>query len=344
MIYLGNNSEYKDKIARFIEDWNSGKEWFTLKTSGSTGNPKEISFHRNTLVSSAQLTATFLNLQPGNSALHCLPVEYVAGTMMLVRSLVLGLKLYVADPSSDPLQQVAHGMDFDFSAMTPMQITRSIQSSQFIIMLRQIGKLIIGGAPVDLHLRMFFKNWENEVYETYGMTETLTHIAMRRLSGREAADSFTALPSITFDTDTRGCLVINAPHVASTPIITNDLVSLLSPVSFRWLGRIDFVINTGGIKIIPEVVEAKLAPFVSYRFAITGRKDKLLGEKVIMLVEVVPEDIQEHFRQELLQVFTQYLQPYERPKEIFFVEHIPISVSGKLLRNEIVNLVLNTKL
>jgi O-succinylbenzoic acid--CoA ligase len=226
------------------------------------------------------------------------------------------LDLKVVEPSSNPLKNIDETIDF--AAMVPLQLVNSLND------LDQVKTLIVGGGRVNLKLVEKLQNVSTQVYETYGMTETLTHVAIKPLNGPDKSNIFSALDGIRFDLDSRECLVIHATALNPEPIITNDLVDLINENSFRWLGRYDNVINSGGVKIIPEVVEAKLASVIlNRRFFITGVADESLGEKVVLVVEGKKIDISRDS-----------LDKFEEPKEIYFIPKFVETESGKVNRGE----------
>ncbi|WP_336622138.1 AMP-binding protein [Flavobacterium paronense] len=283
----------------------------------TTGAPKTISVSKQAMVDSALATGDFFELQPGNKALQCLPVKYVAGKMMLVRAMILGLDLEFVAPSSNPLAN--NEIDYDFVAMVPLQAQNSIPQ------LKRVKKLIIGGAAVNKILEKQLLKLPTIVYETYGMTETITHIAARKLGEK----AFTVLPNVTVSFDERNCLVIHAPTISPEVIITNDIVELVNENQFIFLGRFDNVINSGGIKLIPEQIEKKLISKISQRFFIASKPDNELGEKVVLVIEGE--------KCELDNSIYETLDKYEKPKEIIFVPKFKDSVTGKILRKETLN-------
>jgi o-succinylbenzoate---CoA ligase len=318
-------------ISQFIELWKSGQQFFTLQTSGSTGKPKKITVSRQSMIRSAELTGQALNLKKGNTALICMPLEFVAGKMMLVRTLVLDLKLVAVKPSSNPLKQIDKEIQIDFAAMTPMQVMESLKNKESLAKLRNIKKLIIGGAPVSLQLERKLLQLPCEFYETYGMTETLTHIALRRINGKNHSEFFQVLPEIKIRTDERGCLVIHAPHLDQPEVITNDLVEIINENQFRWLGRADQVINSGGVKIFPEQLEKKLESIIRQRFIIISLPDEKLGQKVVLVIESsIPTGFEAP-----LGLITEKVEPYEKPREIIFLKKFPETAGGKIKRYKI---------
>lgn len=313
--FIKEGEDFEKPVGDFLLDWFDSKSYIEMQTSGSTGTPKIIKVDKQAMVNSALATGEFFGLQSGNRALQCLPVKYVAGKMMLIRSIILGLDLDYVAPTSHPMQ----GLDgkYDFAAMVPMQAQNSLKE------LRNVKKLIVGGARVSATLENELMKLPTEVYETYGMTETITHIAAKRVG----EGVFTVLPHVTISYDNRNCLVIHAPKIiAEDTIVTNDLVELVNENQFKFLGRIDNVINSGGVKIMPEQVEQKLDGKLDRRFFIASKEDKELGEKVVLVVEG------EHFAIDT--TIFDCLDKYEHPREILFVSKFKETENGKVLRKE----------
>ncbi len=301
-----------------------------VHTSGSTGAPKAIRVEKRRMETSARITCDFLNLQPGNTALLCMPLDFIAGKMMVVRAIVRKLKLISVEPSGHPLHTIASQKPhIDFAAMVPLQVINSLQTVEERLMLESIGNLIIGGGAIDEQLGQQLSTFPNAVWSTYGMTETLSHIALRRLNGHEANEWYTPFEQVQVDTDARGCLIIDAPQVCSTPLVTNDRVELASNGrNFRILGRIDNVIDSGGIKIQIEEVEKKLKKHLNQPFVITKKHDYKLGEMVILLTESQHIDT---IKAVCKQVLT---NKYERPRLIAHIAHIPLTPTGKPVRKQ----------
>ena len=315
--FIKEGEDFEKPVGNFLLDWFDYKSYIEMETSGSTGAPKTISISKQAMVDSALATGDFFDLQPGNKALQCLPVKYVAGKMMLVRAMILGLDLEFVAPSSNPLEN--NEIDFDFVAMVPLQAQNSISQ------LKKVKKLIIGGAAVNKTLEKQLLKLPTKVYETYGMTETITHIAARKLGEK----AFTVLPYVTVSFDDRNCLVIHAPRISPEVIITNDIVELLDENQFIFLGRMDNVINSGGIKLIPEQIEQKLVGKISQRFFIASKPDDELGEKVVLVIEGE--------KHELVDSIYESLDKYEKPKEIIFIPKFLDTATGKIMRKETLN-------
>lgn len=312
-------------IYSFILDWISDKEKLIIKTSGSTGEPKNIEIEKYKMIKSAELTANFFQFKKGDKSLLCLPSDYIAGKMMIVRAFVLGLNLEIVEPDSSPLQGI--NSEFDFAAMTPMQIYQVFSESDGIAKLNRIKNLIIGGGDIDNQLLEKIKTLSNNIYHTYGMTETLTHIALKKLNGNDKDQYFKAFAGIRFRKDERSCLVIKAPHLSNEDIITNDIVNLISDKEFEFKGRFDHIINSGGIKLFPEEIERKLKPYIEQPFYIFGLPDEKLGETVTMVIEGIESD-------NIMNLLAKApLTKFEKPKKIFFREKLQRTGNGKIKRD-----------
>lgn len=315
--FIKEGEAYEKSIGDFILDWFDKKSYIELNTSGTTGKPKLIRIEKQAMVSSAIATGDFFDLRPGNKALHCLPTKYVAGKMMLVRSFILGLDIDLVEPSSHP--KVCKDIKYDFVAMVPLQAQNSLSD------LKNVKKIIVGGAKINNKLKQGLSELKAEVYETYGMTETITHIAAKPIK----EEAFSLLANIKISQDDRKCLVIDAPNISKNTVVTNDLVSLLGEDKFIFLGRIDNVINSGGIKLIPEKIEDKLIEKIHSRFFVTGIPDNDLGEKLVLVIEGEKQILDNSIFDDL--------DKYEKPKEIFYVSKFAETDNGKIKRKEILD-------
>ena len=331
--YIKEGEEFEKHIGEFILNWIDNSSVITVHTSGSTGTPKPIDLRKEYMVNSALATGKFFKLKANDSALLCLPATYIAGKMMLVRAMVLGLDLYIIPPTSNPLSTI--NRTYDFGAMVPLQIMNSLP------FVSQIKSLLIGGAPISAELRAKLKVLNNDCYETYGMTETITHIAIKPLNHFEKVDKeipFKTLPEVTISKDERNCLVINAPKVSKEIIITNDVIELVSNNEFRWLGRYDNVINSGGVKLYPEQIEEILSKYLSVPFFVMGKKNKELGERVVLVVEGGVNITQV----ETILTSIEEFKKYERPKVILISDKFERTESGKIQRQKTFQKILNT--
>ncbi|MDY3337684.1 AMP-binding protein [Riemerella anatipestifer] len=318
---LQPNTDFEYQVLNFLEDWYLEKPCVSVKTSGSTGVPKVFEVEKERMKASAAMTCDFLGLNRSNKALLCLPVEYISGKMMLVRAMERGLKLLIKTPSINPLEDLDE--EVDFCAMTPLQVEYSFGKIDLI------KKLIIGGAAVSESLKAKLKGVTSHIYETYGMSETLSHIALKQITPSEEP-YFKPLQNIFLTQDERGCLCIEAPLLTSEKLITNDLVELKEGGVFSFLGRVDNVINSGGVKIIPEQLEDKLKKIISNELVFTSVFDDVLGEKLILVIE---GEISQETQKLLSEIV--YDKPYYAPKEIVFLDKIPRTPNGKVNRVEL---------
>ncbi|WP_152287777.1 AMP-binding protein [Flavicella marina] len=309
--------------AVFLEDWFDDKEVVVVQTSGSTGVPKTIEIKKSHMRNSALATGDFFELRAGTRALLCMSSEYIAGKMMWVRALLLGWEMDVVVPVSNPLS--TNTKRYDFSAMVPLQVANSINE------LERVKKLIVGGGVLSKEVEKQLQTVTTKVYATYGMTETVTHIAIKKINQTFASDYYQTLPSVKVSIDDRGCLVIDAPKIADEIVVTNDMVEIQSENSFQWLGRFDSVINSGGVKIIPEQIEKELSKTISGNFFVAGIHDDLFGEKVVLIVEGKGNLIQN--KPDILHFLKNTkLSAYQVPKAIYFVEKFEMTDTKKIKR------------
>lgn len=274
-------------LEEFLEEWNNGCDQLLVHTSGSTGKPKPLWVEKRRMLASAHITCDFLGLKKGDTALLCMPLDYIAGKMMVVRALERGMTLVSIQPTSHPMAdpQISDDREIDFAAMVPLQVWNTLQVESERRRLMNIRHLIIGGGAIDEALEKELQSFPNAVWSTYGMTETLSHIALRRLNGKERSQWYKPFSTVGIGQDHDGCLTINAPLVCSEPQKTNDIAEVAPDGSFRIIGRRDNVICSGGIKIQMEEVEQRLRQFINVPFMITKAPDEKYGEIVVMLIE-----------------------------------------------------------
>ena len=312
-------------LKEFLDQWTDASDRLLVHTSGSTGRPKPLWVEKHRMEASARITCRFLGLQAGNTALLCLPLDYIAGKMMVVRALTCGLEMICTEPDGHPLADIDDAISF--AAMIPMQVYNSLQVPAERERLRQIRQLIIGGGAVDDALAAELRSFPNAVWSTYGMTETLSHIALRRLSGPAASEWYTPFESVSVSQNEDGCLVIDAPLVCPERLVTNDLAEIRDG-RFRILGRRDNVVCSGGIKIQIEEVERLLGRHLQAPFCVTKQNDRRLGEAVVLLtvsddLEMIEKLCQEHLPEK-----------YWRPRRVLHVDRIPLTATGKVARKE----------
>ena len=316
----------RQKVLNFVKDWYSKDEWITVKTSGSTGKPKIIKLNKSNIRASALATANYFKFQPNQSILLALSTDHIAGKMMIVRALESKMKIIVAPLQSNPLL-IELPYIIQFSAFVPMQVQNILADPISKANYEKIEKIIIGGGIINSKLEGAIQKLKNQNYATFGMTETISHIALRNINAKE--NHYTALPNVTLSIDNRNCLKIKVPNICNNTIQTNDIIQLLNNKQFIWKGRFDFVINSGSIKIHPEELEKKIAPLIPQnRFYIIGQTDDYLGEKVILNIESnTPLNLNL-----LKKNLKQNLEPYEVPKKIIFTPAFKETETGKLIR------------
>ncbi len=329
---------YEAEALAFCRAWLTGQEQFTLHTSGSTGTPKPIVLTRAQMQASARLTGQTLGLLPGDAALVCLNIRYVAGIMMLVRGLELGLPMTLIEPEANPFTSVIPDTQpFAFTALVPLQV-QSILSAGIdnqVAMLNAMKAILVGGAATSPALEQALQVITAPVYATYGMTETVSHIALRRLNGPARSEWFTALDGVDLGVDERGCLHITSAATNGERIQTNDVVDLMNPLHFRLLGRADRIINSGGVKIQPEQVEQVIEQVLAKnqaiglpRFFVAGLPDETLGQRVVVVCEQVSlPDAQWTATQFAIR---EALGPYAVPKEWVTVPQFAETPTGKV--------------
>jgi len=312
--YIKEGLDFEKTLGLFILEWFDANNYIELTTSGSTGKPKTIKLLKKAMIASAIATGDFFNLKPGNTSLHCLPSNFIAGKMMLVRALILGLELDVVNPSLYPLKN--NKKKYQFAAMVPLQVENSICE------INLIEKIIIGGALLSKSLKVKLLSSKSEIYETYGMTETITHIAAKRVG----ETAFKVLPNITISVNHDNCLQINAPRINKSIIITTDVVEIVGKNSFIWKGRLDNVINSGGIKLYPEEIEEKLSNKINTRFFVSSINDEILGSKLILVIEGENYNLD-------TSVFLDFTK-YQIPKEVYLISKFKETPTGKVKRKE----------
>ncbi|MBY0433562.1 MAG: AMP-binding protein [Cyclobacteriaceae bacterium] len=299
----------------FIQRWQKGTQQFEFFTSGSTGEPKKITFDRSQLEKSARITEQALGLASDQTALVCLDTKFIAGAMMLVRSLVTGMNIIVQKASSNPLAEIIEPVDF--MAVVPLQLNTLLKENS--AKLNKLKTVIIGGAPLHNNSVEALQSLAPAFYATYGMTETISHVALQKLNGPDQEDAFKLLPGISATTDDRGCLRIQADHLGAFPIVTNDVVEFVDARRFRWIGRWDRVINSGGVKVsaekIEQVAENVFATLQIHRaFFIGSLPDAALGEKIVLVIE--DDALPSTQTTSILQGLRLKLRPYEVPREV----------------------------
>ena len=316
----------------FIKDWLSEKNEFSLQTSGSTGEPKTIRFSRKQIQKSAQRTIKFFNLKAGNRLLTCLNPKVVAGMMMIVRAFEGDLQLSIVTPSSNPLAGLSKDKKINFVALTPHQIEHAINDSPE--KLDNIKTILIGGAGLHQELERRLQKIHPEVFHSYAMTETLTHVALRKVNDDKKSTYFHALDGVSFSLDNRSCLVIDDKILGIESLATTDIAQLIDEKTFVWKGRYDNVINSGGVKINIEKVETEIRGALEelkleYEICVIAQPDIKLTNKLILLLKTSNDEFSVD---NILNVLKQNLPKYHAPRHIALVREIIRTKSGKIDR------------
>ena len=317
-------------LDEFVSDWLSDSPTLLVHTSGSTGKPKPMLVEKRRMEASARITCGFLGLRAGDTALLCMPLDFIAGKMVVVRSLVWGLRLVAVEPSGHPLKGLTESPTF--AAMVPMQVYNSLKVEEERRLLRDIKHLIIGGGAINRDMAEALRGFPNAVWSTYGMTETLSHIALRRLSGAEASEWYEPFDGVGVTTSADGCLVIDAPAVCAQPLVTNDIAEIAPDGRrFRIRGRRDNVVCSGGLKLQIEEMEARLQPHLNVPYMISKRPDDKFGEAVVLLA--VTDDMES-----VCEVCRKHMPRYEQPRYFLAVSELPMTSTGKPARAEAMKL------
>lgn len=314
--------EWEKDIYVFLNEWFNNKDFIALHTSGSTGSPKRIKLMKSWMIYSARQTCSFFEFGRHHTALLCLPAAYIAGRMMIVRALVCGFNLVTVQPTANPFGNIKEHIDF--AAITPYQLHQSLDTlkSESVV-----EKLIVGGGETDAGLQREIQNIPTKVYGTYGMTETSSHIALQRINGIEKEDFFTVLGHTKITQDQRRCLVIENPDLFEGSLTTNDIVVIKNDKQFKWIGRYDNIINTGGIKVMPEEIEKQIAHLREKSMVISSVGSKKFGESIVLVIE--QESLSSTEKDLLLQQIKSLVHPYSMPKEIFCIPLFPQTPTGK---------------
>ncbi len=348
---------YEDNILQFCQIWLQGKTEFTINTSGSTGIPKPILISRTQMLASAAMTSKKLELYANSKALVCLHTDYIAGKMMLIRGMEHDWELFVKKPTNFPFKDFINtneNIQLDFAALVPTQLQQTIEmalqeslqeqnsTNNIFNYLNKMQAIIVGGATISIYLEKLIQKYLTvPVYSTYGMTETVSHIALKKINGNNKQEYFSLMPNVEIETNDRNCLKIRGIVTKNEWIQTNDLVNLVfensNLVGFEWLGRIDNVVNSGGIKIQLEKIEREIELFFSEfastkRFFVAGLQDNFWGEKLILVIEDSKWSSLEESK--LLEYLGNNLTKYEIPKQVFFIEQFIETETKKINRKK----------
>ena len=312
------------ELGLFLAEWYAPAPTILLQTSGSTGTPKQMQASKEAMRASARMTCEYFGLTPDKTALLCLPLRYIAGKMMVVRALVSGCKLILAEPSSTPLAGLSETIDF--APLVPMQVASTLKAAEGAEQLSRVRHILLGGGFVDTSLTRALQCLPSQVYASYGMTETLSHIALRHVNGIQRSEWYTPLTGVMVELTNASTLAITAPHVGALRLATNDLAEIAPDGRFRILGRRDSVINSGGVKIQAEEVEQALSAVTGLTLLVLPAPHSELGECVALLWEGDTE------AEAALQTAIATLPPYHRPRIVRHVPQIPRTDTGKLNR------------
>lgn len=329
-------TDFEITTLNFCRDWLNKKQKFILHSSGSTGKPKPIELSAKQMKMSAEMTIEALNLSKNNTILVCLNTAYIAGVMMLVRGLEGNMQMVIQNPSANPVADLKDDISIDFTALVPYQLQNIIEDPFTAQKFSTFKKAIIGGAPISQLLDSQVQRCDVALYQTYGMTETVSHIALRKINGTEKSPYYNTLGSTKIDQDSRGCLKICSPITHNEWLTTNDIVEIIDHNKFLWKGRIDHVINSGGFKFQIEELESDvgnvlLTEGIKSRFFISGIPHPSLGERVALILEGEPS---EELSANLLNRFSQEKERYKYPRALFFIPLFKETPTGKILRKE----------
>lgn len=328
----GISHEYLQSIENFLAEWESYSPVISVSTSGSTGTPKTIEFNKKQAEASAKYTGRFFDFKPGDAVLLNLSPNFVAGKLMLVRVLTHQMKIVVAPLNSNPLLALK---DFPhkikLAAFVPLQVEEILSHENSKGLFNEIENVIIGGASISELLEKKIAAQKTKSFATFGMTETLTHFALRPVDGK--TDFYTCLPGITISKDDRNCLVVNRNEILSESLITNDIIELIDETHFRWSGRFDNLINSGGVKIIPEADEKLIESlFGNTRFYITSKSNNKFGEEVVLVLE--GDALNSTVEKEYLQKMEMLLPKYHAPRSIIVQAKFDETANGKIKRRK----------
>lgn len=315
----------KSELKNFLSEWYSPKSYIEVKTSGSTGKQKSIRLEKEFVAASAQRTIQFFQLKKGDRVLHCLPEKYIAGKLMVVRALLGNLDLFVVEPASG--FSFLQTEKFRFAAMVPAQVNKILESEPFPgTWFQNIEQLLIGGSAVPFTMEQKLQNVSTACYSSYAMTETATHVALRKLNGSGKSEFYHCFKDIRVQLSEKGCLQIFMPGPEEQPLQTNDLAELKDEKTFRILGRNDNVIISGGLKYSPEQIEKKLEPFLEIPFLVSSLLHNSLGEQLVL---VLKGNENSEILKTVKKLCLKRLSKYEQPRQIIFVQHFPETENHK---------------
>lgn len=335
-------NSFQREVFDFCQQWILGKNEFLFHTSGSTGKPKPIYLSRLSMIESANMTKNWLDLQEGDHVLLCLPIEYIAGAMMLVRALVLNLNVVIIEPSQNPLEGITKPVNIHLASFVTTQWSTILQSNRDLFSnFSEVKGILIGGSELTYSLELESRDIQLPIFQTYGMTETSSHIAFRPISSE--INYYQCFPPVKIKINQDSCLCINLPNTLNQWIETNDIAELLNDSQFRIIGRKDFAINSGGRKIHPEIIEKCCLTFFAlnsclFKIFAWGLDDNFYGQKLVLFIESKDKF---HFELQLVDYLKLNLESWEVPKQIIVLPEFLYTKSGKIDRPNILTLYLN---
>jgi len=322
--------EEEKEIYEFILNWFDSNNFINVQTSGTTNTPKTITLLKQHMINSAINTVKFFDIKTNHNILMCLPARFISGKMMIVRAFVANCNLLIVRPSKNPFREIQQ--EIYFTAITPYQLINSIETIKKL----KVKNIIIGGAEIPPSIeKKLYEVKKTNFYATFGMTETCSHVALRKIDKNNTIPIYKALPGINFSVDEKNCLIINAPQISNEKVITKDIAELIDDKSFIWKGRYDNVINSGGIKFCPEEIEKKISHLIKYPYFIGSLKDDNFGEKIVLFLENKYSDKEEieNLKKELKKI----LSKYETPKEIVCLKKFIYSENKKIQRKKTIS-------
>lgn len=327
----GIAEDYLQDITKFVREWESYSPIISVITSGSTGTPKTIDFTKKQVEASAKYTGQFFNFKKGETLLLNLSPNYIAGKLMLVRAMVYGMKILVAPLKSNPLENLNFGEPIKLGAFVPSQVQEILNHAKAKKNYLQIENVLIGGASIPNQLEQEIEKLSNKNFASFGMTETLTHFALRKITNQN--DIYTCLPGIQINQDDRGCLVVEPNNVVQQQLITNDSIEFIDTKNFKWKGRLDNVINSGGVKIFPESDEKLIEHlFKNQWYYLSSKKNERWGEELVLVVEDEQWSIEN--QEKILHQIEKILPKYHAPKSIIFIDKFDETGNGKIKRKK----------
>lgn len=317
------NLELTDKGRVFLDEWLSHTPFVEAHTSGSTGKPKTIRLPKNDMRVSARATNRFFGINAESLLVCPLSADYIAGKMMIVRAVEAGCRLIMVEPTNH-LESILPRIIADYGTVSLLPLVPS-QCESFINLKidGSVRNVIVGGAPVSPETESRLADLDCAIWATYGMTETCSHVAVRPMGSQ----IYQGMPGVTFSADSQGKLEISAPAYSFGRLLTNDIVEIVDSRHFRWLGRADNVVNSGGIKIFPEELERQLAGLIPFQFYFKGEPDEKWGSRLVLVARCGESE-----KDQIAEICRANLPHYSIPKEIRCVQEIPKTSNGKLRR------------